>query len=476
MAELNLFQKAMTNVLTRAVGRDNLEKSLASGEAPGGARGYIDVITQQAQTLGAPTPTNYLTLYRVYKQHSWVRACVGVWARATTSAGWNITLVEGKPKDDSTQKLLNEFFDYPNPDESTNDILEGIVTDLGIYGNAYIEVVKGMDGLPKEIWNLDATSMRVKYDDHGYIIGYVQRIGQHIVQFLPDQVIHFKLNSRGSTQYGLSPIETLLSTVDTDLKTQIYTTKYYENFGAPKGLFKMKNATPEQVRRNRLYLATQVSGIENSHRNLMLEGDVEFQTISSEFKDTASLEVRRFLREEVFAVYGVPPSKVSVIESGNIGGGMGSTQDDGFNKETVYPMQNKIAGKITLQLVRALFGIDNYKFVFTRDDADDILAQAKVHQIQLQNGIKDAGEIRGELGLKPKKIITPAQQAALDAQKLAETNRANSGGGDVDQAINNAKPASTNSSTGNKKGQNNDPTPIPEISAKKPKAKAKPKA
>jgi HK97 family phage portal protein len=463
VAEQNVFQKMISSALgINAV----VEKSLSSGETPGGAKGYIDVVPQQSQTLGAPTPTNYATLYRVYKQHTWIRACVGVWARATTAAGWSITALDEKTKDDKTQKVLTDFFNYPNPDESMNDILEGIVTDLGIYGNAFIEVVPGMDGLPKEIWNLDATSMRVRYDDHGYIMGYVQRLGQNTVQFAPEEVIHFRLNSRGSTQYGMSPIETLLMAVDTDLKAQIYITKYYENFGAPKGLYKMKNATPEQVRRNRLYLATQVAGIENSHRNLMLEGDVEYQQISSEMKDTASLDVRRFLREEIFAVYGIPPSKVAVIESGNIGSGTGDAQDAAFKKETVYPMQNKIGGKLTLQLIRTLFGIDTYQFTFNREDSEDALSKAKVHQIYLQGGVVDSNEVRADMGKKPKNDIkTPAMLAAEFSSKLAAQN--------PDPAVAAGGAVNANSSTGNPKGQNNDPAPINQtpVTAKKPATK-----
>jgi HK97 family phage portal protein len=401
----NIFQKTLARAAVRFAGEDAIEKSLMSGDKPGGAKGYIDVVAQD-QTLGARTPTNYQTLYRIYKQEPWVRASVDAIRRTSTSKGWEIVPVKedtvgdlnDNNKDTTAQQVLLDFFNMPNPDETMNDILDGITTDLQIYGNAYLEIVPGGDTMPKELWNLDATSMRVKYDIHGYIEGYVQRQGASIVNFNPDEVIHFRLNSKGSTQYGMSPIETIIATVDTDLKAQIYTRKYFENFGSPKGLFKMKNATPEQVRRNRLYLATQVAGIDNAHRNLMLEGDVEYQTLSSEFKDTESLKVRKFLRDEIIAVFGVPPSKISVIESGNIGGGTGKSQDKTFMEETIYPLQNKISAKINHQLIKTLFGIEDWKFQFVREDEEDMLQKAKVHDYYLRDGVLSVNEVRAELG------------------------------------------------------------------------------
>jgi HK97 family phage portal protein len=473
MAEQNFIQKGLSRIL----GVDNaIEKSLASGDAPGGAKGYVDVVPQSSQPLGAKQPTNYQTLYRIYKQESWIRACVDAWRRTGTASGWEIVPVDQKNVDSNQEKLLLDFFNYPNPDETMNDILDGIFTDLGIYGNAYIEVVRGADDLPKEVWNLDATSMRVKYDDHGYVVNYIQNLGSNKVIFEPEEVLHFRLGSKGSTQYGMSPIETLISTVDTDLKAQIYTRKYFENFGSPKGLFKMKNATPEQVRRNRLYLATQVAGIENAHRNLMLEGDVDYSVISSEFKDTQSLEVRKFLRDEMMAVYGVPPSKISIIESGNIGGGTGKSQDDTFNKETIYPLQNKISAKINLQLIRLLFGIEDYRLQFVRQNEEDELQKAKVRQIYLQNGVLSINEVRTTIGyeaLTHNDLETEGQGGILDPTQLYDANgkpvqvpnlretisiAENPDGTAI--AADGGKAPATDSSTQNPKGQNNDPAPV----------------
>jgi len=79
-----------------------------------------------------------------------------------------------------------------------------------VFGNAFLEIVSGADGKPKELWNLDATTMRVKADEHAAITGYVRyRVGYAnsfgAVDFLPNEVIHFKLGTKGSTLYGLSP-------------------------------------------------------------------------------------------------------------------------------------------------------------------------------------------------------------------------------------------------------------------------------
>ncbi|HOX22213.1 MAG TPA: phage portal protein, partial [Elusimicrobiales bacterium] len=252
---------------------------------------------------------------RMYEQTSFVRAVVGVICKAVTARGYSLSPAKTNAASDNAE-LLQEFFANCNPNDTLLEILDDIARDVYVFGNAFLEVVYGADGKPKELWNLDATTMRVKADEHGAILGYVQtpRSQPGKVEFLPREVIHFKLGTKGATLYGLSPLASLILPVTVDKYAQIYNRAFFVNGAKIRGAFIMKDATPEQVERNREYMAARAKNPDLAHSDLVLEGDIEFKQISTTQKDMEFLELREFTRNEILAVYGVPPSKVSIIE------------------------------------------------------------------------------------------------------------------------------------------------------------------
>lgn len=333
---------------------------------------------------------------QTYEQTSWVRAVVGVICKAVTARGY--TLVPVKPDaDPANAERLMEFFSNCNPNDTFLEILDDITRDEYVFGNAFLEVVYGPDGKPKELWNLDATTIRVKADEHGTIIGYVQSprwaTAAKRVDFEPKEVIHFKLGTKGATLYGLSPLISLVLPVTVDRFAQVYNRAFFVNGAKIRGAFIMKDATAEQVERNREYLQAKAKNPDQAHADLVLEGEVEYKQISINQKDMEFLELREFTRNEILAVYGVPPSKVSIIETGNIGAGTGEHQTQTFYEETILPFQMRVAEKITKHIIRGGFGIMDWAFQFNKRAIDE-KDQAEIFNIYLQGGVLKPEEVR----------------------------------------------------------------------------------
>jgi HK97 family phage portal protein len=335
---------------------------------------------------------------QMYEQTSWVRAVVGVICKAVTARGY--TLVPSKPNaDQRNAETLSEFFSNCNPNDTFLEILDDITRDAYVFGNAFLEVVHGADGKPKELWNLDATTVRVKADEHGSIQGYVQMPKYSLaaqsgrVDFDPNEVIHFKLGTKGATLYGLSPLASLILPITVDKFAQIYNRAFFINGGKIKGAFIMKNSTAEQVERNREFLNARARNPDLAHADLVLEGDTEYRQIGVNQKDMEFLELREFTRNEILAVYGVPPSKVSIIETGNIGSGTGEHQTQTFYEETILPFQMRLAEKITKHIIRQGFGIQDWSFQFNKRSIDE-KDQAEIFNIYLQGGVFTPEEVR----------------------------------------------------------------------------------
>ncbi|MCG3204892.1 MAG: hypothetical protein KCHDKBKB_01609 [Elusimicrobia bacterium] len=332
---------------------------------------------------------------QTYEQTSWVRAVVGVICKAVTARGY--TLVPTKPDaDPANAERLMEFFSNCNPNDTFLEILDDITRDEYVFGNAFLEVVHGPDGKPKELWNLDATTMRVKADKHGTITGYVQSprwTSAGRVDFEPREVIHFKLGTKGATLYGLSPLISLVLPVTVDRFAQVYNRAFFVNGAKIRGAFIMKDATAEQVERNREYLQAKAKNPDQAHADLVLEGEIEYKQISVNQKDMEFLELREFTRNEILAVYGVPPSKVSIIETGNIGAGTGEHQTQTFYEETILPFQMRVAEKINKHIIRNGFEIMDWSFQFNKRAIDE-KDQAEIFNIYLQGGVLKPEEVR----------------------------------------------------------------------------------
>lgn len=332
---------------------------------------------------------------QTYEQTSWVRAVVGVICKAVTARGYTLVPSKSNPDPANAEKLM-EFFSNCNPNDTFLEILDDITRDEYVFGNAFLEVVYGPDGKPRELWNLDATTVRVKADEHGTITGYVQSprlTAGSRVDFEPREVIHFKLGTKGATLYGLSPLVSLILPVTVDRFAQIYNRSFFVNGAKIRGAFIMKDATPEQVERNREYLQAKAKNPDQAHSDLVLEGEIEYKQISINQKDMEFLELREFTRNEILAVYGVPPSKVSIIETGNIGAGTGEHQTQTFYEETILPFQMRVAEKITKHIIRDGFGIMDWSFQFNKRSIDE-KDQAEIFNIYLQGGVFQPEEVR----------------------------------------------------------------------------------
>src|SRR5258708_7555963 len=215
--------------------------------------------------------------------------------------------------------------------------------------------------------------MRVKADQDGSVLGYVQspRFGAAGTQtgrvdFDTREVVHFKLGTKGATLYGLSPLASLILPVTVDKYAQVYNRAFFLNGAKIRGAFIMKDATPEQVERNREYLQARAKNPDIAHSDLVLEGQIEFKQIGVNQKDMEFLHLREFTRSEILAVYGVPPSKISVIETGHLGAGTGEHQTQTFYDETIVPFQVRVAEKITKHIIRQGFGITDWAFQFNK--------------------------------------------------------------------------------------------------------------
>jgi len=372
------------------------------GIGPGG-------LTETNQGLGAGTQTDRRStldqLYQAYMACPWSWASVNAIARTITAGGlvtdWDNDAGEGDeatPDKPSEVKLLEGMLAYCNPRENIRQILRSVVVDLLVFGDAYIEVV-WIGSQPVALYSLDCPSMLPIADEHGNVTKYVQvtEMGQR-AEFEPREVIHISLDSPRSSVFGVSPTQAALLPITAWLFAAA-TTKEIFRKGAPPQLWidhPASSSSGEINRWNAQYLARNV-GPRNIGNPINTKGGAKVE----ELAQSRTMDYLQFLnqkRDEIIASYGVPPAKVGIIESGNLGGGTGETQDRTFMVNTCQPIAELVLEALNFALAKNGFGVEGWRLKFRDIDMRDSETVEKIRDMRLRNGSWTLDRYRADIG------------------------------------------------------------------------------
>ena len=108
-------------------------------------------------------------------------------------------------------------------------------------------------------------------------------------------------------------------------------------------------------------------------------------------------------RDEILSGYGVPPSKVGVIEAGNLGGGTGTQQDKTFRVNTVGPIQELVLEKFSFALLYQAYGITDWTLKFGVVDWRDDEVIELIRDQRIRNGTWTLNKARSDIGEPPVK-------------------------------------------------------------------------
>ena len=96
--------------------------------------------------------------------------------------------------------------------------------------------------------------------------------------------------------------------------------------------------------------------------------------------------IEKSCRDEIISGFGVPPSKVGVIESANIGGGQGTSQDRSFRVNTCGPISELVLGKFSFRLLYLCYGVKDWHLKFGEVDWRDDMTIEQIRDMRVRNG------------------------------------------------------------------------------------------
>jgi len=261
---------------------------------------------------------NYAVLY---KEQPNVRTCVDFLARNIAQLGLHLYRMDEEKgrirlRDHPMAILLGR--PLPNQMKFTRyRMIESLMSDMGIYGNAFLKKEINSDGVLEGLVRLPPSNVTIK----GALIPtlYDLNLGDGKPKsYQPDEIVHFRSYSSESNVKGMSPLETLRRVLAEEHAAALYREKYWENSARMNGVLMRPTGSPEwsETARQRFKKEWQAlyAGPDNSGKTAILEEGMTFDSISFNPKDSEYLEGRKLTREECARAYHIPPPLVGILD------------------------------------------------------------------------------------------------------------------------------------------------------------------
>jgi HK97 family phage portal protein len=297
---------------------------------------------------------------------------------------------------------LQEIIDNsPNADQTSIEFWEGRVLGLCTSGNGFAE--KAYSGTRLAALNRMPADTRV-YRNSDYELEYkfLDR-GKEVI--LPEAKV-FHIKAFGDGDVGLSPVSYARQTLSLAIATERAVGQAFSKGIRSKGFFVMPPGTkPLTAEQRKDAKATLVDANSGPHAPWagILEGGVDFKTVSLSMRDAEMIMNRRFNVEEVCRWLGVPPIIIGHSGEGQTMWGTGVTAvmqawlTFGL-RSYLKRIEKAIEKRIFTPAERLRFSIKiNYEDLLRGDSH----ARAAFYKALLDSGVMTINEVRRLEGLPP---------------------------------------------------------------------------
>jgi len=357
-------------------------------------------------TMGRITPRNYQAM--VQADNSWVYACARVNAQNVAKIELRLfrRMPDGKREPVSEHPWL-ELLRTVNPHMNGFDLLELTDLYLELIGNAYWylapqRLTNPLSGqrLPGEIWVLMGQFVRVVPGRQQLVDGYLYTPPgtAQPVAFGVEELVHFKLSSPENLYYGKGCVEGGRFAVDSNEFQKRYEIGLFKNMARLDGvLVTDKDMSEEQIRRlrtewNRLY-----QGADRAGNIAILQRGMKYEAVAATPKDLDYLRGRIATREEICAVFGVPPSKLGLVE--HVNRANAEANDLTYQSETILPRLRRIQEKIN-ERIMPMYD-PTLEVEFDNPVPRDNEYALKKRDSDLDRGVLTINEVRQDDGKEP---------------------------------------------------------------------------
>ena len=246
-----------------------------------------------------------------YQANGWVYRAISIIASAASSVPW---VVYGPKNEMLWDHPISILLRAPNPHWTRQQLMELLVDWLQIAGSGYLHRVK-VGGRTVELWPVSPDRLApIPSADLGKWLDGYEEVDQKGIKrrsevFTPETTIHIRLIDPSNPYRGISPLGAAARAVDLDNSQQDWNVATMQNRGVPDGIFSFKQPIDgNQAQSLTDRIRERWFGPKNARKPLVLGSDAQYQRLSLSPVEMDFLASRKFNREEIAAIYGIPPA------------------------------------------------------------------------------------------------------------------------------------------------------------------------
>ena len=263
----------------------------------------------------------------------------------------------------------------PNPGQGRADLMEAVITQLMLSGNAYVEAVQDGAGLPVELHVLRSDRMHLVPGADGWPVGYDYILGAKTHRHAPETICHVRCFHPQDDHYGLAPLQAAATAIDVHNAAARWSKALLDNAARPSGAIVYRGAdgmgtlSADQYDRLLAEMESHHQGARNAGRPMLLEGGLDWKPMGFSPSDMEFQKTKEAAAREIATAFGVPPMMLGIPGDATYANYQEANR--AFYRLTVLPLATRVLAALSDWLGRA--GDDP---VDLRPDLDQIPALA----------------------------------------------------------------------------------------------------
>jgi hypothetical protein len=300
---------------------------------------------------------------------------------------------------DSAIAEISEFLQTPDRRHDWAQWLRGLLEDHFVVDAPAIYRRRTRGGQPYAFELLDGARIKVLLADDGRTPEPPDPAYQQVLKGIPaadystDELLYYPKNFRTNHAYGYSPVEQIVSRVETAIARGRSQLAWFTEGNMPDGLITgPEDWTMDQIRAMQTHWDSLFSGnVEQRRRAWWVPSGAKFQPV----KDSPLMdEFDEWLARIVCYAFSVSPQPfVKMMNRATAESAAQTASAEGLSPTMIW------VKRLMDRLIAEDFGCPSLEFSWDEDRELDPSKAAEINQIYVRSGVKTIDEVRDDLGL-----------------------------------------------------------------------------
>lgn len=279
-----------------------------------------------------------------------VFSCVRILSEYIASIPFKLYKQNGDRKEIAyDHPLYSVIHDTPNPDMTAYTFKNILMRSLLLRGNFYAEIEYDQrTGRVLNLYPILPDFVQVKMNNGQVVYEVLTQNGSVILPAY--RIFHVKVFSRDGI-LGQSIVSIARNQISNNICADDFGYNFFKNNGKPSGYWTMPpELTDEEALNFSKSIKNSTEGLSNAHRTPLVPDGFKFNNISLNQKDSQWIETRQFQKQEIAAIFRVPPHMIGDLSRATFSNIEQQSID--FVTQSLMPWYSNIESEITRQLIQ----------------------------------------------------------------------------------------------------------------------------